>query len=52
MLDHNRWDSTAWAMVPCEGSGQPPRSPDHADAAAGLVPAAHGNPVPGDGRAA
>jgi hypothetical protein len=24
MCDHNRWDSTAWAMVPCEGSGQTP----------------------------
>ncbi len=22
MCDHNRWDSAAWAMVPCEGSGQ------------------------------
>jgi hypothetical protein len=24
MRDHNRWDSAAWLMVPCEGSGQPP----------------------------
>ena len=24
MCDHNRWDSAAWAMVPCEGSGQAP----------------------------
>ena len=22
MCDHNRWDSAAWAMVSCEGSGQ------------------------------
>jgi hypothetical protein len=22
---HNRWDPAAWRMVPCEGSGQPPR---------------------------
>jgi len=52
MRDHNRWDSAAWAMVRCEGSGQPRRSPDHASAAAARVPAALGNPAPGDGRAA
>jgi hypothetical protein len=31
--DHNRWDCAVWAMVPCEGSGQPPAphsSPDKA----------------------
>jgi hypothetical protein len=26
MCQHNRWDSVAWAMVPCEGSGQEPVS--------------------------
>lgn len=24
---HNRWDSLSWAMVWCEGSGQPPAPP-------------------------
>ena len=24
MCPHNRWDSAAWAMVACEGSGEPP----------------------------
>ena len=28
MCDHNRWDSAAWAMVPCEGSGQAPAPHD------------------------
>jgi hypothetical protein len=22
---HNRWDPATWRMVPCEGSGQPPK---------------------------
>jgi len=46
MCDHNRWDSAAWAMVPCEGSGRPPgplpaprTAPGHLEAAGvpGLV---------------
>jgi len=28
MCDHSRWDSAAWAMVPCEGSGQAPAPHD------------------------
>lgn len=28
MGDHNRWDSAAWAMVSCEGSGQAPAPHD------------------------
>jgi hypothetical protein len=39
MCQHNRWDSTAWAMVPCEGSGQEP-APDDAMGGANSAPAA------------
>jgi hypothetical protein len=28
LCGHNRWDSAAWAMVPCEGSGRPPHPHD------------------------
>jgi hypothetical protein len=52
MCDHNRWDSIAWAMVPCEGSGQEPRSSGHAGTSDDPVPAVQGKPEPGGSRAA
>jgi hypothetical protein len=42
ICDHNRWDSIAWSMVPCEGSSQAPRSHGSGSAAAACVPAPRG----------
>jgi hypothetical protein len=25
LCGHNRWDPATWRMVPCEGSGRPPK---------------------------
>ncbi len=33
LCGHNRWDSVAWAMVPCEGSGREPAPPRALDLA-------------------
>ena len=43
MCRHNRWDPAARAMVPCEGSGQPPLPRDPSGAPAALVPAGSAN---------
>jgi hypothetical protein len=46
MCRHNRWDPATWQMVPCEGSGQPPKA---LPADPGEIPAAGAAPgtVPG-----
>jgi hypothetical protein len=52
MCDHNRWDSIAWAMAPCEGSGQAPRPAGRPSAGGARVMAAEEEPGHWGGRAA
>ena len=48
LCGHNRWDPATWRMVPCEGSGQPPKA---LPAAPGEIPVAHLAPITGPGLA-